>query len=244
MKRKTTRNHVWSRNSTFTSEEAPHPIAAGELQSTNGLTLRNGSRQVFVNSKQTYSIGKDQWVGKTLFPLTKEAAHSRRLPYAGDLKDKLNNRWTLRCRGHIWAAVTPPKKKPTPSNVDEKKLSWEDRLAFVEGKKSELSSIFENGVWEVELHPHRHKVAPDRIFRARWVLAWRTGAGGEQRAKARLVLQGFNDPDLLEGKLETSSPTLCRTARQTLLAIACNENWEKWVSDVATVSPTLGKASP
>ena len=84
----------------------------------------------------------------------------------------------------------------------------------------------------MELHPHN--VAPDRILRARWVLAWRTGAGGEQRAKARLVLQGFNDPDLLEGKLETSSPTLCRTARQTLLAIACNENWEKWVSDVAT----------
>ena len=143
------RNHVWSRNSTFTSEEAPLPIAAGELQSTNGLTLRNGSRQVFVNSKQTYSIGKDQWVGKTLFPLTKEAAHSRRLPYAGDLKDKLNNRWTLRCRGHIWAAVTPPKKKPTPSNVDEKKLSWEDRLAFVEGKKvnSVRSSRMVFGRW-------------------------------------------------------------------------------------------------
>ena len=129
------RNHVWSRNSTFTSEEAPLPAAAEELQSTTGLTLPNGSRQVFVNNKETYSIGKDQWVGKTLFPLTKEAAQSRHLPYAGDLKDKLNTRWTLRCRGHIWAAVTAPKKKPTPSNVGEKKLSWEDRLAFVEGKK-------------------------------------------------------------------------------------------------------------
>ena len=48
------RNHVWSRNSTFTSEEAPLPVAAEELQSTTGLTLPNGSRQVFVNSKQTY----------------------------------------------------------------------------------------------------------------------------------------------------------------------------------------------
>ena len=68
------RNHVWSRNSTFTSDEAPLPIAADELQSTTGLTLPNGSRQVFVNNAQTYSIGKDQWVGKTLFPLTKRSS--------------------------------------------------------------------------------------------------------------------------------------------------------------------------
>ena len=48
-----------------------------------------------------------------------------------------------------WAAVTAPKKKPTPSNVDEKKLSWEDRLAFVEGKKvnSARSSRMVFGRW-------------------------------------------------------------------------------------------------
>ena len=41
---------------------------------------------------------------------------------------------------------------------------------------------------------------------------------GNPRAKARLVLQGFSDPDLLRGELDTSSPTLSRSSRQILLA--------------------------
>ena len=36
------------------------------------------------------------------------------------------------------------------------------------------------------------------------------GKGG-LKAKTRLVLQGFSDPDLLQGSLDTSSPTLART---------------------------------
>ena len=44
------------------------------------------------------------------------------------------------------------------------------------------------------------------------------GKGGT-KAKARLVLQGYSDPDLLSGSLETSSPTLNRTSRQVLLSV-------------------------
>ena len=34
-------------------------------------------------------------------------------------------------------------------------MSLEDCLAFIEGKKAELASIFENQVWEIELHPEK-----------------------------------------------------------------------------------------
>lgn len=59
------------------------------------------------------------------------------------------------------------------------------------------------------------------------------GKGGA-KAKARLVLQGFADPDLLSGKLETSSPTLNRTSKQILLAIGTLFGWEYFSADVAT----------
>ena len=51
-------------------------------------------------------------------------------------------------------------------------------------------------------------------MKARFILKWRNDEHGKPEAKARLVLQGFRDPDALEGKLETSSPTATRLARQ------------------------------
>ena len=107
-------------------------------------------------------------------------------------------------------------------------MSLEDRLAFVEGKKAELAAIFEHNVWEVELHPE--KVGWGRIMKARFVLKWTS----DGRAKARLVLQGFGDPDLLQGELNTSSPTLARSSRQCLLAIATCSMWKLFISDVST----------
>ena len=68
------------------------------------------------------------------------------------------------------------------------KMSLEDRLAFVEGKKAEPAAIFGHNVWEVELHPE--KVDWGRVMKARFVLKWTS----DGRAKARLVLQGFGDP--------------------------------------------------
>ena len=94
-------------------------------------------------------------------------------------------------------------------------------MAFIHEKKAELSSIFENGVWEIETNPGN--IDHSRVMKARFVLKWVTNNDGNPKAKARLVLQGFSDPYLLQGSLETSSPTLSRASRQTLLAIACNE---------------------
>ena len=71
-------------------------------------------------------------------------------------------------------------------------------------------------------------------MKARFVLKWSADNSGNPRAKARLVLQGFSDPDLLRGELDTSSPTLSRSSRQILLAIATCKSWLIFISDVAT----------
>ena len=185
-----------------------------DLQATNGLTMINGQKKIYVSDKEAYMVGKGQWHGKTLFPLTKAAATCRRMPYAGDLESKVQNRSTLRGRGHVWTAVGVAKKRKEKDDLREGHMKLEDRLAFVEGKKAEL----EDGVWEIECHPER--VDHARVMKARFVLKWTMDQKGNPRAKARLVLQGFSDPDLLQGSLETSSPALSRISRQMLLAIA------------------------
>ena len=101
----------------------------------------------------------------------------------------------------------------------------------IEGKRAELASIFEKGIWEVEADPQ--KVDHGRVMKARFALKWTVDAKGKPRAKASLVLQGFSDPDLLRGGLDTSSPTLNRTSRQ-VLALSVTQSWARWLADVAT----------
>ena len=227
------RHHCWSREHTFHMSEAslPEGIQKSDLQETQGLTMIHGQRKIYINGEESYIVGKEPWFGKTLFPLTKQASEARRTPYAGDLASKSKGKWTLRGRGHIWAAVGVSRTRRARDDLKEGKMSLEDRLTFTHGKKAGLTSIFENRAREIEKRPEN--IDHSRVMKARFFLKWVTDSAGNPKAKARLVLQGFSDPDLLQGSLETSSPTLSRASRQTLLAIACNEQWSKFRADVS-----------
>ena len=50
------------------------------------------------------------------------------------------------------------------------------------------------------------------------------------KAKARLVLRGFEDPDLLS--MKTAAPTASRLARMMLLATTVWRDWTIWCGDV------------
>ncbi|CAK0848912.1 unnamed protein product [Prorocentrum cordatum] len=68
-----------------------------------------------------------------------------------------------------------------------------------------------------------HVTAPsDRPMRLRWVLTWKIDPAetGGRRAKARLVILGFQDPDLTTE--ESYAPTATRTARQVFPQKAAN----------------------
>jgi len=71
-------------------------------------------------------------------------------------------------------------------------------------------------------------------MKARFELKWAGDGKGGLRAKARLVLQGFSDPDLLNGELDTSSPTLGRPSRQVMLSLMSLSAWTATVADVTT----------
>ena len=59
---------------------------------------------------------------------------------------------------------------------------------------------------------------------ARWVLNWKTPTdGGIPKAKARLVLRGFQDPDVFG--LEKASPTATKQAKFVILSLAPIMEW-------------------
>ena len=66
------------------------------------------------------------------------------------------------------------------------------------------------------------------------LLKWFRNADGSPRAKARLVVRGFNNVDALSGNLETASPTTSKLSRSILLSISANLRWRGWTADVST----------
>ncbi|CAL1164318.1 unnamed protein product, partial [Cladocopium goreaui] len=86
--------------------------------------------------------------------------------------------------------------------VNPRKLNLEDQEKFIDGKKAELSQYFSNLVWEFATTEEGLRAERrGRAITARWVLTWKKidqdDGSVRWKAKARLVLRGFEDPDVL-----------------------------------------------
>ena len=74
----------------------------------------------------------------------------------------------------------------------------------------------------------------DRVLKAHFILKWSKWPSGEPRAKARLITQGFKDPDALNGQLSADAPTLSRMGRNYILSICANNGWTSFSADMST----------
>eukprot|EP00435_Cladocopium_sp_Y103_P056576 s2481_g19.t1 len=110
-------------------------------------------------------------------------------------------------------------------------MSISDRLAFKEAKQKELESFFQNHVW---IFDEATNARPDRVLRAKFILNWKTNPDGSPRAKARLICQGFRDPDALNGSLTTASPTLTRLSRSMILCVTSLLGFNPFTADIST----------
>ena len=108
-------------------------------------------------------------------------------------------------------AATWPRNK---GEISEKHLTAAEKELFLQAKVKELQSFFENGVWEFSTSAD---AIPERTLTSRILLKWSKNTDGTPRAKARLVVRGFNDVDALNGNLDTASPTTSRLSRSILL---------------------------
>ena len=123
------------------------------------------------------------------------------------------------------------KQAKNKGEVVEKHLTQAEKDMFFQAKVKELRSFFECGVWEFS---HASEASPERTLTSRILLKWSHNPDGSPRAKARLVVRGFNDIDALRGNLETASPTTSRLSRSLLLSVSSNLRWRAWSADVST----------
>lgn len=113
-------------------------------------------------------------------------------------------------------------------------LSDEDKERFRGAKQKELDSYLQSMAVDVA---KRQGVDPHRVLGMRWILTWKTekdeqGNVTGKKAKARLIIKGFEDPDLMS--IQRDSPTLSTLGRNLLLSEAARRNWGVKVGDIKT----------
>jgi len=110
-------------------------------------------------------------------------------------------------------------------------LSKEEKAEFDKAKRKELDQWVSNSVFSI---CKRAGVPTDRIMAMRWVLTWKAAddEAKSRKAKARLVVKGFTDPDLTTIRAE--SPTLSRLGRHFLFQVAASNKWQLQKGDVKT----------
>ena len=127
--------------------------------------------------------------------------------------------------------VSQARRKLVEVNV--KRLTLKDRQLFDQAKDKEISEYISQEVLEVA---SRAGVPQGRLLRMRWILTWKplNDRKGSHKAKARLVVLGFEDPDMLKGTIATAAPTLSKLGRSLVFQVAANNLWKMHSGDVAT----------
>ena len=131
-------------------------------------------------------------------------------------------------RGDYFSYMTSEAKRHTEVRISQ--LNATDKEKFNKAKDTELDQWISHAVVRV---CQRSGVPLQRIMSMRWVLTWKTSDDQKDRkAKARLVVRGFEDPDLITVRAE--APTLSKPARHMILQMAASHQWTAEVGDVKT----------
>ena len=213
------RHHVVARDSLFhpsESGECPLPLQALCKDRT---TVPCNHRHTDRWRTSTPAPSEALWTGRTIFKINQRERKAAEAAF-NELTD-----------GHHSYAGTREERAKDAKNLDEKNLSLSDKLLFLEAKRKELESFFTNQVWEFS---SLDEAPPERVLKAHFILKWSKHPDGSPRAKARLITQGFRDPDGLAGRVDSTSPTLSRLGRTYLMSVMANCGWTNFVADIST----------
>ena len=138
-----------------------------------------------------------------------------------DLPERPNEIKKYKRDSTAWMA-TKLKKSP---EVRWSKLNAAQQAQFQEAKAVETNAWLKQQAVRVATG----HIDPSRVMRMRWILTWKSATGS---AKARLVVVGFEDPDLCNPELQTASPTMSRRSRQLMLTYSCAKSWRLLKGDI------------
>ncbi|CAE7230274.1 RE1, partial [Symbiodinium sp. CCMP2456] len=138
-----------------------------------------------------------------------------------------------------WAREKSPEKmsglaavsKRARSEVYVKDLSSAERALFETAKAKEISCWLQTSAIRPVL---RRELNPEQILRSRWILTWKAPEPGEEqrRAKARLVVLGFQDPKLVD--VLRDAPTLSKEGRALVLQTIASSQFPLSSFDIKT----------
>jgi hypothetical protein len=142
-------------------------------------------------------------------------------------------KWSTDPRPQELACVASASKRAR-AEVQIKELSSEDRRLFDLAKDAELNCWLQTSALKPVL---RKSLNPDQILRSRWVLTWKpvedqNGKVQGRKAKARLVVLGYMDPQLTE--VARDAPTLTKEGRHTILQMIASRQWDLSSFDIRT----------
>ncbi len=148
---------------------------------------------------------------------------------------------------HKWANEAKPEamihvasvSKRARAEVHVKNLSLEERILFEKAKDAELNCWIQTNALRPVL---RRTLNPEQILKSRWVLTWKnvedssaqpnSSTQNSRKAKARLVVLGFQDPKLTE--VARDAPTLTREGRNSILQTIASMKWRLSSFDIKT----------
>ncbi|CAE7887494.1 unnamed protein product, partial [Symbiodinium microadriaticum] len=171
-----------------------------------------------------------------------------------DLEAPQSNRQRKALERHPVAYLV---KKMKDAEVSIAKLPAHERVLFERAKMKEVDSFIKNEAVRRCLDTTEVKKAYEsqRIVRARWVLTWKLtptedmaeaqqdrmtnestvyNRDGTRKAKARIVLLGFEHPNLLDPAFKTASPVQSTVGRNLLYSLAAHHQWQLEGLDLAT----------
>jgi hypothetical protein len=134
------------------------------------------------------------------------------------------------------------------SEVSFSRLTAADKKLFEAAKKQEVSQFIATEAVRACIDKAEEQEGWDsgRIMKARWVLTWKiippeerqaalekdksnpiptVKPDGSKKAKARIVILGFQHPDLEDPKFKTTSPVVSQHTRALILQLIVFHNW-------------------
>eukprot|EP00435_Cladocopium_sp_Y103_P040825 s2199_g11.t1 len=142
-------------------------------------------------------------------------------------------RWAESPRPEEMAWLASASKRAR-AEVSVKTLNLEEKVLFEKAKDAELNCWIQTSALKPIL---RKQLNPDQILKSRWILTWKAineedPTQPQRKAKARLVVLGYQDPQLCN--VARDSPTLTREGRHSVLQTIASQNWLLSSFDIKT----------
>ena len=146
------------------------------------------------------------------------------------LKAKDLKRWTKEKAPEQLSYLASVSKRAR-SEVSVKDLTSQELQLFEKAKEKEIQCWIQTSAIKAVL---RRRLNPEQILRSRWILTWKSPEPGEdqRRAKARLVVLGFQDPKLVD--VMRDAPTLSKEGRALVLQTISSMKYELSSFDIKT----------